>query len=95
MISIDTNIREVLVGKKQVHLPKSEFNILVLLASGGKGIYSREEILTNALPRSAGKADSRAVDQHVSRLRKRLGRSVVLTVEGYGYRMPKGTVVIK
>jgi two-component system response regulator RegX3 len=79
------------VDGKQVRLTVSEFRLLTLLASSPGRAYTRDE-LVHHLWESDIVGDRRAIDVHVSNLRRKLERSPrtperLLTVRGVGYRL--------
>ena len=69
-----------------------EFEILELLARSAGRIVSREE-LTSAIYRRRLSPFDRAIDVHVSRLRKKLGKrgSMIQTVRGIGFLYRSGS----
>jgi two-component system response regulator CpxR len=74
---------------RSVKLTSVEFDILeTLLRSAGR-VVSREQLCKGALDRELSSMD-RAVDMHVSRLRKKLGKGTedeerIKTIRGVGY----------
>lgn len=70
-----------------IDLSATEFNILKLLIENPGRIFDRAEIISNAWKDSKGSSE-RAVDVHISGLRKKLGEKAWLleTVRGLGYR---------
>jgi two-component system alkaline phosphatase synthesis response regulator PhoP len=93
-LEMDLDRYEVRVGKKPVDLTTKEFELLkILWAARGKAL-SREDILERVwgYDKSAD-IDTRTVDQHVARLRDKLGaeKQRVLTVKNIGYRFIEKT----
>ena len=89
-IEMDVERYEVRVRGKDVQLTSKEFEFLkVLLQAGGRAL-SRDQILEKVwgYDRSM-EIDTRTVDQHVARLREKLGpdSSRVATVKNVGYRI--------
>ena len=84
---IDFQTKEVTVNHIKIHLTKTEFEILSLLATNPSRIFSREEII-NQLWKDAPYITERTVDVHINRLRKKLGdkSSWISNRAGYGYR---------
>lgn len=81
----------VLRGGRPLHLTRTEFRILCELAVTPGRVCSREELLEQVWGYDYF-GDSRLVDVHVGRLRKRIEAdpgdpSIVLTVRGLGYRL--------
>jgi DNA-binding response OmpR family regulator len=75
-----------------VNLTRTEFKLLCELAAKPGRVLSREELLEHVWGYDYF-GDSRLVDVHVRRLRKKVERdpaqpAVVLTVRGMGYRVP-------
>ncbi len=81
----------VTLGEKTIHLTKTEFRLLVELASSPGKIFSREDLLEKVWGHGY-LADSRLVDVHVRRLRTKVEADPgnprhVLTVRGLGYKL--------
>jgi two-component system, OmpR family, alkaline phosphatase synthesis response regulator PhoP len=74
-ITIDRDKREVIVEGKPIHIPKIEFELLVLLASTPGKIFSREEIYTRVWGSEVFVSD-RTLDVHVRKLREKIGKAV-------------------
>src|SRR5256885_1924369 len=79
------------VGDEPVNLPRSEFQVLRLLAERPGQGFSRLEIMEE-LWQSEFSGDVRACDVHISNLRQKVERDpqdpeLVLTVRGVGYRL--------
>jgi DNA-binding response OmpR family regulator len=92
-ISIDTGSREVWVDGRSVELTGLEIDLLTALTRRAGRVVSR-----NVLLELAGRADvtigDRAVDVHISRLRKKLGDDAaarIRTVRGVGYVLARAT----
>ncbi len=77
---------EVYVGTREVKLAPKEWDILALLKANPK-THSREEIIDAIWP--DGTIDeSRTVDQHVARLRRKMRPVIaVITVATKGYKI--------
>lgn len=87
-ISVNLNCCRALVGKKQLNLTATEYNLLVYLLENSGISLTREELLEGAWAESY-QGTSRTVDTHVRRLRLKLGRSGrrIRTVRGVGYQL--------
>ncbi len=88
-IRIDENRNEVFEGKRRVHVPKKEYEILVAL-NNAQSTMNRKTLLDLVWRAERGnKVNVRTVDQHISRLRRRFSDAakVIETVSGYGYRI--------
>lgn len=84
-LELDNSRLTVTVDGKEVHLTPTELRILLLLTEDPKHVYSREKI---AMTVWGGEwaGDSRVVDVHIQRLRKKIGARMIETVRGFGYR---------
>ena len=71
-----------------VSLTATEYRLLVDLATHAGIVRSRDELLGSVWDYSWS-GDTRLVDVHVQRLRAKVGRDVIETVRGLGYRAPR------
>jgi DNA-binding response OmpR family regulator len=89
-IEMDVERYEVRVRGKDVALTTKEFEFLKILLQAGGRALSRDQILEKVwgYDRSM-EIDTRTVDQHVARLREKLGGEAarVATVKNVGYRI--------
>lgn len=85
-IAIDPAAKAVTRDGTEVPLTPREFAILMALAHR-KGHTLSVDQLRNALYGFAEDIDSNAIEVHVHNLRRKLGRGVVETVRGFGYRI--------
>lgn len=89
-IELDAERYEVRVRGKDVPLTSKEFEFLKILLQAGGRALSRDQILEKVwgYDRSM-EIDTRTVDQHVARLREKLGAEAarVATVKNVGYRI--------
>ena len=84
-LTIDTGRLTVEIDGAEVHLTPTELRILLLLTEEPGHVYSREKIAFTVWGYEwAG--DSRVVDVHIQRLRKKIGAERIETVRGFGYR---------
>jgi two-component system alkaline phosphatase synthesis response regulator PhoP len=83
-IVIDRDKREVIVEGTSMHIPKIEFDLLVLLASSPGKIFSREEIYTKVWGNDVFVSD-RTLDVHIRKLREKIGKQHIKTIKGVGY----------
>jgi DNA-binding response OmpR family regulator len=90
-LTIDTDSRAVNAGGRGVDLTRVEFDLLLALARRPGAAIERSWLRDHVLD-SERDATERAVDVHVSRLRKKLGDCAghVATVWGLGYRLDPG-----
>ncbi|MDR0766577.1 MAG: response regulator transcription factor [Odoribacteraceae bacterium] len=86
-VTVDLELKEVIVGKERVLLTKTEFELFALLAGSPERIFSRGEII-DSVWKETPFITERTVDVHVTRLRKKLGAraSLISNRSGYGYR---------
>jgi len=74
----------VVIDDTEVDLSRREAEFLAVLARSPRRIFTRDELLVSAFDN----ADTLgAVDTYVYYLRRKLGRSVIETVHGVGYRL--------
>ncbi len=81
----------VMLGDKEIHLTKTEFRLLVELASSPGRVFSREVLLERVWGYDYF-GDGRLVDVHVRRLRTKIESDAanprhVVTVRGLGYKL--------
>lgn len=74
-------------GAEEVQLSRRETQLLEVLAASPRRVFSRDELLDRAFDN----ADTLgSVDTYVHYLRRKLGKGVVETVHGIGYRLGRG-----
>lgn len=85
-IRLDKSRRELFVNGREVHLAPKEWGILDLLVTSNIA-KTRENIMREVWGYEVD-IDSRTVDQHIARLRRKLGtaRDTIRTVSGYGFK---------
>lgn len=88
LISVDTNARTVTKGTKKVALAPKEYALLEYLLRNKGIVQDRPSILAHVWGNADGLMFSQTVDVHVAYLRRKLGKSVIETVPGAGYRIP-------
>jgi len=89
-VSIDMGLREAVVRGETVELSRKEFDLLALLVSQSGHVVTRKQCMEK-IWRDRTKGDSRTLDTHVKRLRKKVELNPaepdhILTVRGIGYR---------
>jgi DNA-binding response OmpR family regulator len=89
-LTIDPHHRTVLLESRRIELTRSEFDLLVMLARDPGRVFSREQLL-ECVRGGDTEAFDRAVDTHMSNLRRKIERDPKLpillkTVWGVGYR---------
>ena len=82
---------QIIINDKTIHLTRTEFQLLVELASIPGRVFSREELLERVWGKDYF-GDGRLVDVHVRRLRKKIEPEdakprYVITVRGFGYKL--------
>lgn len=85
-LEIDLAARTVTRGGKPVPLTAREWTLFEALVQQPKRLFSKSE-LEERLYSFDDEVDSNAIEAHVSRLRKKLGRSIIETQRGLGYRL--------
>ena len=89
-MTIDVARHLVAVKGKPVRLAPKEFSLLRLLVEADGKVLSRDRLLELIWGHDAGMdIDTRTVDQHVARLRRKLGEegSRIVTVPNFGYQV--------
>lgn len=86
LLAIDEEEKLVYVDGQPCELTKQEFSLLQELAQNINCALSREELLRAAWGYVCP-GETRTVDVHVQRLRKKLGFSCIETVYRQGYRL--------
>src|ERR671919_2512079 len=87
-ITIDAARHEVSVNGKRVNLTSLEFKLLRTLMQRRGRVQARDRLLNDVWGYESV-IDTRTVDTHVRRLRKKLGKAadVIESVRGFGYRL--------
>ena len=67
-----------------MHLPKKEFELLVLLMSKPGKVFKRDEIYNQVWGNELFVGD-RTIDVHIRKLREKVGDDRIRTVKGIGY----------
>lgn len=85
-ISIDKATREVKYGEELVTMTRTEFDLLIFLASNLGRVFTRDELLDhvwgyNHFP------TTRTVDTHILQLRQKIPEIKIETLRGVGYKM--------
>lgn len=83
-LTLNTDKWEVTKGAKEIELTKTEFRILTILMSNKGFPVSREEILKDI---KKDTDTSNYVDVYVQYLRNKLGKNVIKTIRGVGYKI--------
>ncbi len=83
---MDLSCREVRWRGQPVETTRKEFDLLVLLASQPRKVFTRDELL-NRVWGFESFPTTRTVDTHVLQLRQKLREDLIQTVRGVGYRL--------
>ncbi len=96
-LTVDAGARRVNLAGGEVHLTRTEFDLLLALARRGGKVVERDVLLAEIWdwhPVAAGRAvsggASRVMDSHVKALRRKLGADRIRTVHGVGYALEVG-----
>lgn len=84
-VRISLTQKKVFVGQEEVSLTLGEYLILEYLTLNRGRFVSREELLEKAL--RSYEAESNTVEVLIHRLRKKIGRDIIKTQRGLGYRI--------
>jgi len=87
-LTIDTQKHEVLVEKESIKLTLTEFKLLSALLTARGRVLTRDQLMDKAMGTDVFVTD-RAIDVHITAIRKKLGSAswLVHTVRGVGYRL--------
>ena len=86
-VEVDFEKREVYLSNEKIDITAQEFELLEVLIKNKNMALSREKLLENAWGYDY-LGDTRTVDMHIQRLRKKLNwDDVIITVYKYGYRL--------
>lgn len=87
-VRIDVSERRVYQRDDEVHLTRTEFDLLAYLADNPRVAISRERLLDQVWGWSEGlPSGQRTVDSHIKALRRKLGQELIRTVHGIGYAL--------
>ena len=89
-VQLDPAARTVQQGGQPVPLSTREFDLLQALMLNAGRVLSREQ-LEQHLYSWGQEVESNAVEVHVHHLRKKLGTTLIQTVRGVGYLLPRDT----
>lgn len=84
-IIIDREKYIVIKDKKELDLPKKEFELLALLFSKPDKVFTRDEIYSTVWGDSIIVGD-RTIDVHIRKLREKIGDEHIKTIKGVGYK---------
>ena len=84
-IKINKEEYVVIKDKKEILLPRKEFELLFLLATKPEKVFTREEIMNKVWGTQVIVGD-RTIDVHVRKLREKIGEKHIKTLKGVGYK---------
>jgi two-component system OmpR family response regulator len=87
-LEVDLAARELKLAGKRVDLTAREWAILDQLLRRPNAVVSKEQ-LEEALYSFDAEVESNAIEVHISRLRKKLGKDLITTIRGVGYRLER------
>jgi DNA-binding response OmpR family regulator len=85
-LTVDPGARKVWLGKDEVRLTPTEFDLLACLATAPGQVLTREKLMADVWG-WPGASGTRTVDSHVKALRSKIGAERVRTVHGVGYAL--------
>jgi two-component system, OmpR family, response regulator len=85
-IALDVSSGLVTLGDQPVELTALELRMLTYFLHRKGRIVSQNELMDHVYAQ-AGMRDSNTIEVYVARLRKKLGRDVITTLRGLGYRL--------
>ncbi|HAJ57310.1 MAG TPA: DNA-binding response regulator [Candidatus Omnitrophica bacterium] len=90
-LSIDIEKHRVAIGRNEIELTPMEFKLLLTLLERRGRLQTRDRLLSDVWDMAAD-VDTRTIDTHIKRLRKKLGPlgKLIETVRGLGYRFKEG-----
>lgn len=84
IIKIDRERYVVIKNGEEISFPRKEFELLSLLYSTPRKVFTRNEI-SNLIWGYEIVSENRTIDVHIRKLREKLGNSYIKTVKGIGY----------
>ena len=84
-LTINREEYKIIHEKKEIILPRKEFELLSLLASKPGKVFTREDIL-NKVWGNEVVVGGRTIDVHIRKLREKLGDGKFKTIKGVGYK---------
>jgi two-component system, OmpR family, alkaline phosphatase synthesis response regulator PhoP len=77
------------VNNENYTLPKKEFDLLYMLSKKPEKVFSRQEIFATVWGKKITK-DEKSIDVHINKIRKKLGKEVIRTIKGIGFKYSEG-----
>ncbi len=84
-LTFNLNERKIFYHGQEVSFTKMEFDLLYLLATHPKQVFSREKLLDEVWGYE-NYPTTRTVDTHVLQIRQKLNNDIIETIRGIGYR---------
>ena len=85
-LRLDRDLFRVYDSGRELYFPRKQFEILNLLLSKPRKVFSRAEIL-DSLWSQDEQVGPRTIDVHVRKLREKLGPRRIRTIKGVGYKI--------
>ena len=85
-IQLNQETYEVLKNDKKVFLTVREFEILKLFMENPNKVFTRNNLL-NSIWNYDYMGDEKIVNTHIKNIRKKLGKDIIKTVRGAGYKL--------
>ena len=85
-LTIDTTNQLVRRQNKKINLRKKEFELLEFLARNKERVLNRLTILEYVWNYSA-QVNTNTLEVHIAGLRKKIGKKLILTIPGLGYKL--------
>ncbi|HVW81146.1 MAG TPA: response regulator transcription factor [Mycobacteriales bacterium] len=89
-VEVDPATRRVLRNGEEVEITAREFALLAYLTRHAGQVVSKAELYEHVWESHDHSRDLNVVEVYVGYLRRKLGRDVIETVRGAGYRVPEG-----
>jgi two-component system, OmpR family, alkaline phosphatase synthesis response regulator PhoP len=83
-IRIDRERYIVFKGNEEITLPRKEFELLALLLTAPRKVFTRQDIYREIWGAEFGDKN-RTIDVHVRKLREKIGDQFIKTIKGVGY----------
>jgi len=88
-LALDPSLKRLTVNGEEVSLTANEFRLLSLFMYKPKQTFALDEILDHLYPLDQDR-DRNAVEVLIGRLRRKIGRELIVNVRGLGYRLLDG-----
>lgn len=84
-VRLDRNSNRIYIRDKAIELRPVEYEIIQVLMQN-HGMIVRREVFWDRLWELDGGVDDNTLSVHISRIRRKIGRSYIETIKGFGYR---------